>query len=62
MSRIPNTASKISSAKQTLFQFLNRIYLVGKDFPLLVQRSAFASCSGEHDAKMRRLNLLPQDP
>lgn len=42
-------------------QLVNRIYLVAKDFPLLVQRSAFARCSGEHDAKMRRLGLLQEE-
>ena len=42
-------------------RLVNRIYLVAKDFPLLVQRSAFAKCSGEHDAKMRRLKLLPDE-
>merc|ERR1712129_91243 len=35
----------------------NRIYLVCKDFPLLVQKSAFAKCSVQHDQKMRRLGL-----
>ena len=42
-------------------RLVNRIYLVAKDFPLLVQRSAYAKCSGEHDAKMRRLKLLPDE-
>jgi len=35
----------------------NRVYLVSKDFPLLLHKSNFAKCSVEHDAKMRRLNL-----
>ena len=38
-------------------KIVNRIYLVCKDFPLLIQRSSFASCSVQHDAKMRRLGL-----
>jgi len=35
----------------------NKIYLVCKDFPLLVQKSAFAKCSVQHDLKMRKLGL-----
>jgi len=35
----------------------NRIYLVSKDFPLLMQKSAFAKCSVQHDAKMKRLGM-----
>jgi len=42
-------------------KLVNRIYLVCKDFPLLVQKSAFAKCSVQHDAKMRRLGLYTSD-
>jgi len=35
----------------------NRIYLVSKDFPMLVQKSAFSKCSVQHDIKMRKLGL-----
>jgi len=38
-------------------KLVNRIYLVSKDFPLLVQKSAFSKCSVQHDAKMRRLGM-----
>ena len=38
-------------------KIVNKIYLVSKDFPLLLQKSAFAKCSGQHDAKMKRLGL-----
>jgi len=38
-------------------RLVNKIYLVCKDFPLLVQKSAFAKCSVQHDAKMKRLGL-----
>eukprot|EP00092_Neocalanus_flemingeri_P021667 GFUD01023504.1.p1 GENE.GFUD01023504.1~~GFUD01023504.1.p1 ORF type:complete len:459 (-),score=150.33 GFUD01023504.1:116-1492(-) len=39
----------------------NKIYLVCKDFPLLVQKSAFSKCSVQHDSKMRRLGLYDND-
>ena len=38
-------------------KLVNRIYLVSKDFPLLVKKSAFSKCSVQHDVKMRRLGL-----
>jgi len=37
---------------------VNRIYLVSKDFPLLIQKSSFSKCSVHHDAKMRHLGLI----
>ena len=40
---------------------VNKIYLVSKDFPLLLQKSAFAKCSVQHDAKMKRLGLMESD-
>merc|ERR1712105_261184 len=39
----------------------NRIYLVSKDFPLLVQKSAFSKFSVQHDVKIKRLNLKSGD-
>ena len=42
-------------------KIVNRIYLVCKDFPLLLQRSSFARCSVQHDAKMRRLGLYDKN-
>ena len=38
-------------------KIVNRIYLACKDFPLLVQKSSFAKCSGQHHSKMIRLGL-----
>jgi len=37
---------------------VNRIYLVCKDFPMLLNKSAFAKSSLEHFNKMRRLKLI----
>lgn len=37
---------------------VNRIYLVSKDFPLLIQKSSFSKCSAQHDDKMKTLGLL----
>ncbi len=37
----------------------NRVYLVSKDFPLLVQRSAFSRCSVQHDIKIKKLEETP---
>jgi len=42
-------------------KIVNKIYLVSKDFPLLLQKSAFAKCSIQHDAKMKRLGLIESD-
>jgi len=39
----------------------NKIYLVCKNFPLLVQKSAFAKCSVQHDVKMRKLGLYGEE-
>ena len=37
---------------------VNRIYLMCKDFPMLMQKSAFSRCSAEHEKKMRKLRLV----
>merc|ERR1719300_86332 len=42
-------------------KIVNKIYLVSKDFPLLLQKSAFAKCSIQHDSKMKRLGLIESD-
>ena len=34
---------------------VNRVYLVSKDFPMLVQPSAFSKRSLQHDIKMKKL-------
>jgi len=39
-------------------KLVNKIYLVCKDFPLLLQKSSFAKSSVQHDAKMKKLGLL----
>jgi len=39
-------------------KLVNKIYLVGKEFPLLLQKSSFAKNSVQHDAKMRKLGLV----
>jgi len=39
-------------------KLVNKIYLVGKEFPLLLQKSSFAKNSVQHDGKMRKLGLL----
>ena len=36
---------------------VNRVYLVSKDFPMLVQPSAFSKRSLQHDIKMKKLSL-----
>ena len=41
---------------------VNRIYLVSKDFPLLVQRSAFAKNSVGHYDKYSKLTTKSEDP
>ena len=35
---------------------VNRVYLVSKDFPMLVQPSAFSKRSLQHDIKMKKLS------
>ena len=42
-------------------KIVNRIYLVSKDFPLLLQKSSFAKCSVQHDIKMKRLGLVEDE-
>ena len=45
-------------AESILSQALvNKVYLVSKDFPLLVQKSSFSKCSVQHDLKMKKLGL-----
>lgn len=55
--KIPLTPQSWTSAHLNTQKILNRIYLACKDFPLLVQKSAFAKCSGQHHLKLSRLGL-----
>merc|ERR1719509_667131 len=37
-------------------KLVDNIYLVGKEFPLLLKKSSFAKHSVQHDAKMKKLD------
>ena len=55
--QLPRIISSWSSDVIKTEKIVNRIYLVSKDFPLLLQKSSFAKCSVQHDLKMKRLGL-----
>ena len=59
--QLPPAPASWSPAAARTEAVVNRIYLVSKDFPLLLQKSAFARCSVQHDNKMRRLGLRDDD-
>ena len=55
--KIPLSPQSWTAQHLNTQKILNRIYLACKDFPLLVQKSAFAKCSGQHHLKLSRLGL-----
>ena len=55
--KIPLSPQSWSPEDLNTQRIVNRIYLACKDFPLLVQKSAFAKCSGQHHLKMNKLGL-----
>ena len=55
--QIPSSPQDWSPSSIKTEKIVNRIYLVCKDFPLLMQKSSFAKCSVQHDLKMRKLGL-----
>ena len=58
--QIPHRPADFSAAEIKTDNMVNRVYLVCKDFPMLVLKSAFAKCSGEHDKKLRKLGLIQE--
>jgi len=58
--QMPSCPADFSPASVRTQQLVNRVYLVCKDFPMLVQKSAFAKCSCEHDKKLKRLKAEQQ--
>ena len=55
--KIPLSPQSWTAEDLNTQKIVNRIYLACKDFPLLVQKSAFAKCSGQHHLKMNKLGL-----
>ncbi len=43
--------------KHSQDEYLNKVYLIGKDMPLLIQSSKFQKTSLNHDLKMKKMKL-----
>ena len=53
--KLPRNPSDFMSESINSGSLVNRVYLVSKDFPMLVQPSAFSKRSLQHDIKMKKL-------
>jgi len=56
--QIPEHPTDFSPASLNTQSLVNRIYLVCKDFPMLLAKSSFSKSSLEHYNKMIKLNLI----
>ena len=53
--KLPRNPSDFMPESINSGSLVNRVYLVSKDFPMLVQPSAFSKRSLQHDIKMKKL-------
>jgi len=55
--KLPRNPSDFMPENINSGSLVNRVYLVSKDFPMLIQSSAFSKRSLQHDIKMKKLSI-----